>query len=193
MKNMFEQFSQPLKVALSVLCVVLFAVLTLVILGENGLLSKKASAPEPSAITSQSQPQTAPSVPPTEVRRVLGTVEQISGQEITLKDFRKISSIVSTTSGQSDRIVVGVDQSTLIERLTHKDAAVFSAELDAFYKNIQKAPAQNPSTSPASPVPFTLEKITIGDIKVGDSITASFAEDIANLTTFTATKIEIQN
>jgi hypothetical protein len=140
-----------------------------------------------------SQTQNIPPVPPTEVRRVFGTVEKVSDREITLKDFRKISSVVTAVSDKSARMVIGVDQSTLIERLTHKDAAVFSAELDAFYKNIQKIQAQNLSTPPIPPVSFTLEKVALGDIKVGDRVTASFAEDIANLSTPTATKIEIQN
>ncbi|HQT83075.1 MAG TPA: hypothetical protein PLW99_02925 [Candidatus Paceibacterota bacterium] len=140
-----------------------------------------------------SQTQNIPPVPPTEVHRVLGIVEKVSGREVTLKDFRKISSVVSAESDQSARMIVLVNQSTVIERFTYKDAAVLNAELDAFYKNIQEAQAQSPSVPPMPPEPFTLENITVSDIKIGDRVIASFAEDVAHLTTGTATKIEIQN
>ncbi|MDO8565578.1 MAG: hypothetical protein Q7S04_00115 [Candidatus Moranbacteria bacterium] len=190
---MLEQSSRPLKVALSVLCVVMLAVLVLVILGENGVLGKKTVITQPAVTTSQSQPQTVQPVPPTEVRRVLGTVEKVSGQEIMLKDFRKISSIVTAVSDQSERMFVTVDQSTIIERFTYKDATTIAKEQDAFVKNIQEIQRQNPSVPPTPPEPFTFEKITLSDIKIGDKVMASFGEDISNLATFTATKIEVRN
>jgi len=140
-----------------------------------------------------SQTQDIPLVPPTEVHRVLGTVEKVSDQEITLKDFRKISSIVAPASDQSARMFITVNQSTRIERFVYKDVAILNAELNAFYKNIQKIQTQNPSAPPTPPEPFTFEKVALSDIKIGDHVTVSFAEDIANLATFTATKIEIRN
>jgi hypothetical protein len=123
---------------------------------------------------------------------VLGTVEQISGQEITLKDFRKISNTGASSVDQLERIVVTVNQTTIIERVTRKDRIVFSKELDAFGEK-QAQGAQSTSTPLTPPEPFTLEKITLSDIKVGDSIVASSAEDISKLSTFTATTIAIQN
>ncbi|MDP3957255.1 MAG: hypothetical protein Q8Q10_02020 [bacterium] len=186
---MLEQSSRTLKVALSVLCVAMLAVLALVILGENDLLGKKALAPQPTTTTSQSQPQSAQPIPATEVRRVFGTVEKISGNEITLKDVKKILNTGAKPVNQSAQTVITVDQATVVERYMRKDMLVFGKELDDFAQNRD----QSASTPPRPPVPFTLEKVTLSDIKVGDIITASSLKDIATLTTFTATTIAIQN
>jgi len=131
-------------------------------------------------------------ISPTKVHSVLGTVEQISGQEITLKDFRKSMSAVSNSASQSARIIVTVNQLTIMQRLSFKDQATIAKEMDDFIKNIQKIQAQSPSAPPSPPEPFSLVNITLGDIHVGDVLIASSVEDISALTTFTATKIEIR-
>ena len=59
---MFEQFSRPLKVALSVLFVAALAVLVLVILTQNGFIGKKTETTVVPATTSQPQ-KTDPTVP----------------------------------------------------------------------------------------------------------------------------------
>lgn len=62
---MFEEFSRPLKVTLSVLFVALLAVLVLVVLTQRGLLGKKTSTIKAPTTTSQS-----PTELPTVVYRV---------------------------------------------------------------------------------------------------------------------------
>lgn len=130
---------------------------------------------------------------PIDVRGVLGTVEKISGQEITLKDFRKSMTATSSPVSQSARMTVLVDQSTVIQRLVYKDATTIAKESADFYKNIQKIQTQNSPTPPRPPEPFSLEKIVLGDIHIGDVLTAYSGEDISELMTFTATKIEVRN
>lgn len=139
----------------------------------------------------------APQVPvaqpvPAEVHTVSGTVEKISGQEITLKDFIEISKTSDVSVSQLAQIAVTVDQSTIIERLVHKDLMAFSKELDAFGER-QTQEAQNSTTPSAPPEPFTREKIALEDIKLGDIMVTSFILGATTSTTFTATKIDIQN
>lgn len=128
----------------------------------------------------------------TESRLVLGTVEKVSGQQITLKDFRKIP-IITDSTDQSARMSVTVDQNTIIERLVQKDSATISKERDAFLKKIQAQGAFSSTTAMLQPPePFTREKLTLGDIKVGDTLAVFAAEDIAKLTVFTAARVEVQ-
>lgn len=133
-----------------------------------------------------SQTQTAQLV---QVHAVLGTVEKISGQEITLKDVKKILNTGGAPIDWVARMVITVDQSTVVERFMRKDMLVFAKELDAFSQN----KARSTSTPPKPPAPYTLGKVTFSDIKVGDIVTVSSLKDIATLTTFTATTIAIQN
>jgi hypothetical protein len=139
-------------------------------------------------IETVSQTQNTQSVSPTEVRAVLGTVEKVSGQEIKLKDVKKIL-YTDAPIDQGAQMVITVDQSTTVERFMHKDMSVFAKELEAFNQN----QSRSTSTPPIPPKPFTLVKVTLSDIKVGDIVTASSLKDIATLTTFTATTIAIQN
>ena len=130
---------------------------------------------------------------PLESRLVLGTVEKISGQQITLKDFRKVP--IAISADQSARMIIVVDQNTIVERLVQKDSATINKEIAAFTEKVQKLQAQGAqgTTTPLTPPePFTREKLTLGDIKVGDTLAAFASEDIAKLTSFTATKIDIQ-
>lgn len=130
---------------------------------------------------------------PIESRLVIGTVEKISSQKITIKDFRKIP-IVASSTDQSARMTVVANVTTIIERLIQKDIAVINKERDAFLKEIEAQGAYSSTTAMIQPpTPYTLTKITLSDIKVGDTVSAFAAEDISKLTTFTATKIDIQN
>lgn len=106
------------------------------------------------------------------VRTVVGTVESIADGRIVLKNFQKIPSAVSALN-QTDRLTISVGPATVIERLTPRAA---TAERTATSTN-----------------PYTVEKIALADVKAGDLIAAFADEDIANLTAFTATKIDLQH
>jgi hypothetical protein len=118
----------------------------------------------------------------TESRLVIGTVEKVSGQEITLTNFKRVPDFTASSTSQAGSIVITIDQSTVIERLIQKDIAVISKER-----------ALSTSTPLTPPEPFTRVKITLGDIKVGDVLAVTSAEDISKLAAFTATKVEVQD
>jgi hypothetical protein len=119
---------------------------------------------------------------------VLGTVDSISGKEITLKEVKRIPDTASGAVSQS--VTVTVESSTVIERLVAKDPAVLQKEQDAFMKKVQ---AQGPGDSIVPPEPFTRTKITLDAIKAGDVVVASSNQDISKLTAFTATRIDVQD
>lgn len=132
----------------------------------------------------------------TESRLVLGTVGKISGQEVTLTNFRKVPDVTGNPTGQTGSMVVTVDQSTIIDRLVQKDSTTISEEIAAFTEKVQKSQAQGvlSSTTPVTPPePFTRVEITLNDIKVGDTIAVFAGGDISKSTTFTAARIEIQD
>jgi len=140
--------------------------------------------------------QTQSTTPVMESHLVLGTVEKISGQEITLKNFQKIPNIAASSTGQAAPMVVVVDQSTIIERLVQKDIATINREKAAFLDEMTKLQAQgalSSATPIAPPESFTREKLTLNDIKAGDTITAFADGDISKVTTFTAAKIDVQD
>ena len=127
-----------------------------------------------------------------EVRAVMGTVERISGQEITLKDFKMIPSADSSTD-RDGRMIVSVNQTTLLQRFSQKDAATLKSDQVAFDAQVKAQGTQNTATPLTPPSLFTAEKITLSSVKVGDFIVVYSAEDISKVTTFAATKIDVQD
>lgn len=124
---------------------------------------------------------------PTESHMVVGTVERISGQKITIKDFQKIPNIVANQPG---RLIVVANQVTNIERFVQKDAATVKNDLATFSEKLKRT--QNLTIAMTPPEPFIRKKILLNDIHVGDIVIVSAVEDISNLATFTATEIDIK-
>jgi len=126
------------------------------------------------------------------VNTVVGTVESISGQEVTLQNAKRIP------EGSADKlgtVVVMVDSATVIERLVQKDVAILNKEMATFIEASKKSQTQTVSAGAAAvvpPEPFTRKEITIGDIKVGDILVAHSAVSLPELSAFTATRIEVQ-
>lgn len=120
------------------------------------------------------------------INNVVGTVEKITGSEIIVKTFQA----PSLKNDLLERTVV-VDQATVIERLVAKDLAVIQREQTQFTEEMKKAGAGGANIKP--PEPFTREKATINDIKIGDIIFASAGKDISKDNKFTAEKILIQS
>jgi len=122
----------------------------------------------------------------------LGTVEKISGQDITLKDVKRIPETPASTANQSSTVVVTVGQATVIERLVQKSVTVLNKEMAAYSETSEKLQAQGAVDIPAPPEPFTREKIALKDIQTGDTLVAFSAGDISTLSAFTTTRIEVQ-
>ena len=128
----------------------------------------------------------------TETRMLFGTVGSISGNEIALKDVKRIPGVASGQNVQSASVVVTIGQTTVVERLIQKSAALISAELSAYSRSLKK----ELSTSTASavpPEPFTRQAISLSNVKVGDYVVVISDQDISTLNAFTATRIEVQD
>lgn len=129
---------------------------------------------------------------PIKVHHVLGVVEKVSGDEVTVKDVRKILDTAASTEPQEAHMVVSIDGLTLIERLIYKDGATIMKEAEVIYESAQEIQTQNQSvTPPATPDPFTREKITVSDITLGDAISVTATEDIQTPNWFIATEIVV--
>jgi hypothetical protein len=89
-------------------------------------------------------------------------------------------------------MVVVVGPGTIVERIVQKDAATIRKEREAYLKQTQSPEAKSSGILPIPPESFTREKITLADIKVGDTISAFAGSDITALTTFTALEIHVQ-
>ena len=103
---------------------------------------------------------------------ITGNVEKISGQSITVKNLKKISANTVTTVSQTERLTVTADNSTIIEQLTPKEPTT----------------TDNNRTEET----FGRIKITLDDIRPGDSITVFATMNISKVSAFTAEKIEIK-
>lgn len=136
-----------------------------------------------------------PQPPSTAQNMLVGTVEKISGQEITLNNVKKLPEIIPATAAQSENVIVSVDQATRIERFVTKDGAVLTREQTAYSAaaaNLQAQGAESTTTPLRPPEPFTRVGIALTDVRVGDVIVASSNDDISKASAFTATMIEVQ-
>ncbi len=133
-------------------------------------------------------------VPSPDKRMALGTIDSISGQKILLKNFQKISDNLSASSvSPSASLTVVVGSATSIQRLVPQDPTILQKEQAAYLKKVQARSAQSTTTPPTPPQLFVRQTIALKDLKVGDVILAYASENIANLDSFTAVKIEIQS
>lgn len=119
----------------------------------------------------------------------VGIVEKISGQEIVLKDAKKIPENTTSVTKPKSLIVI-VDQSTVLERFVEKDALVLKNEMENFTKKQKES--QNTNIPVMPPEPFNRIRISLNDIKTGDTIVVFSAVNIRKLSSFTAKEINVQ-
>lgn len=99
----------------------------------------------------------------TESHMAIGTVERISAQKITVKNFQKIP---TGFPSESTRMIVAVNPATGITRIAQKSAATKSGS-------------------------SSREKTVLSSIQVGALIMVYTDENISRLNTFTAMRIDI--
>lgn len=136
--------------------------------------------------------QRAKVLPALKITMGAGMVDKISGNEITINNFRGIS---GDASNNQQGVVVEVDKNTTIESLTPKDSATLKKEQVAFAEKIKKLEDSGIQISTEASLPpesVTRKKISLSDIKAGDNVIVYANEDISKLAKFTATKIEVQ-
>lgn len=176
---MFEQSSQPLKIALLVLLVILLAVLVLVVLGETGVFRKKTVIPAP-AVTSQSQA----------VLPLTGTIESIKTNTLLIQTGGD-----SPVVGSKQKKIVIIGDNTKISRSVRKSKATLLQETDNFYKNLSKqSTSQLTEASSADVLPpnaFNEEEIDKSSLQVGQQVTV--VVDNTGTEPYTAITIEISD
>ncbi len=111
------------------------------------------------------------------VSMVLGIVGKISGQEITIENV-KIRNISTNIVTQAESPIIAiVGQSTVMERLVPRDSATIS---------------NRTATSSLSSNPFSIERINMSSVNVGDMIAALSDGDVSRAASFTALRINVQ-
>lgn len=129
---------------------------------------------------------------PIETHQVLGVVEKISSQEITLKDVTKSMNANSGAENQEARMIVMVDQSTTMERLSYKDGSTITRESDVAHEGAQENQVQGLLLTPPAPIePFTREKITLSDIRTDDVVSVAASGGVLTGNQFVATEIVV--
>ncbi|MFA6414910.1 MAG: hypothetical protein WC217_01315 [Candidatus Paceibacterota bacterium] len=124
---------------------------------------------------------------------VSGTVESVSGSVITLKSppssnpFETLPSVRKVTVTEETRVI----------RSEEKDPKVWQQEMADYQKLMQKDIPGRVSTSTIAaslatpPMPFKEVIISFSDLKAGDLIFVTAAEDIKTATSFEATGIRV--
>jgi hypothetical protein len=81
---------------------------------------------------------------------------------------------------------VAVSSATAIEKQTPKSPAEFQKEVTA----LQKIPFRNTTgTPPLPPLPYSIDKLMLSDLRVGDLVTVESTGDISASANFAATRI----
>lgn len=124
----------------------------------------------------------------TESRMLFGTIDEVDGKELTLKDVKRIP---GSASDATDTVTVTVDSATVIERLVPKDSATLEKEQAAFLKSVETQQGSTESIVP--PEPFTRTKVAFSSLKAGDFVVVSSNQDLSKLSVFTATRIDVQD
>ncbi|HUY05174.1 MAG TPA: hypothetical protein VMV62_00405 [Candidatus Paceibacterota bacterium] len=120
---------------------------------------------------------------PDDVRSISGTVTAVSSAGLTLHTS---SESPFDDLSLTERTVT-VDTSTAVVRLTQKDPKVFQSELDAFMKTAQVGS----STAMGYPSPFVQMPAGFENIKVGDTVIVTAADNIRTKSGFAASSIQI--
>lgn len=121
------------------------------------------------------------------VMTLSGVVESVSGDKINIK----INPLEPLASPNLDNRAVITTSATKITRIIQPDQEAFRKEMEVFIKNIQTAPKKGIVIRPPEQQPPTKQEAKFSDIKVGDAITATAAENIKESQKFTATEIQI--
>lgn len=116
---------------------------------------------------------TAQTQTPAQAKTTVGKIIGITGTTITVQPF-------AAYSLTQKNLKVSTNSKTIFERMIDKNQTMFQNELKA---------AQ---TSGARPLPYTLQKISLKDLRSGDTVVVTAAESILTASEFTATKITVE-
>jgi hypothetical protein len=126
-----------------------------------------------------------------EIKNVDGIVQSVSGNIINLK----VTTPGLMNSKELTIRSINVDSNTKLVQLVQKDKDQFQKEMDAFNEKMKAYQVQSTSEIKDLPYPPQIQDekvISIGEIKIGQRISAYSSSDITNNQKFTATEVKIQ-
>lgn len=124
----------------------------------------------------------------THATSVEGRVKQINPDSIVLEGVAVSVSPFAAGNYPMTR-QVAVTSSTKIIRVTSKDPLQFQKEMVAYQNSLQNKNQGSSMLTP--PSPFDETTIQLSDIKVGDSVSATAANDIINASSFDAIQLQV--
>ncbi len=124
-----------------------------------------------------------------EVKTLSGIVEKVQGSNVSIK----INPLEPLANPALDSRIVTVTSATKVTRMTPRDPKEVQKEMEVFMKSMQTLPkAGTPMTTPVMPPSHSAKQdAAFADIKVGDSIMVTTAENIRDSKEFTAMKVQI--
>lgn len=127
----------------------------------------------------------------TEVKNIDGKIESISGNDVTIKV--STPGLISTPTLLTRTVTI--DPNTKIIQLVQRDQAEIQKEFEIFNEKMQQQQTQSvtdPKDMPYPPQMQDKKDVSLGDLKVGQTIMVQAAEDIKDKKQFAATEIQIQ-
>lgn len=125
-------------------------------------------------------------------------IKSLSGEVKTIKDGKliiKVRPLEPLTDPKLDERTVTVGSNTKIYQLIQKDQQEIQAEMEAFQKSM-RTQVENPTATASSPVMppemYAKKEIALSEITIGQQITVTAGENIADSREFKAVEITVQ-
>ncbi len=136
--------------------------------------------------TKTMSPQTTPlqTVKLVEPKSIMGKIVSITGATIVVQTTE-----VGSTQTISRQVLTNT--ATVFERVIPKDEKIYQSEMNVFNAKTKTTQVSSTSSSGEIPVPFTLQEISLADLRPGDAVAVTSAEDILTANQFMATGITI--
>ncbi len=126
-----------------------------------------------------------------ETLMVSGSITAINGDVVTISSSTRNPDPTSAPFPSTRRVRISSETSLTLS--TEKAPEVFTAESNAFFAALQAAggigPDDEPMPLPTPPLPYTLTEITLADLVVGMTVSATAASDIARAESFDAISV----
>ncbi|HCR52343.1 TPA: hypothetical protein DIV48_01685 [Candidatus Kaiserbacteria bacterium] len=117
---------------------------------------------------------------PPDSKNLTGTIERIDGGMIYVRTLF----VNPLEKDGANMVALATTASTTIEKFVLKDSKSFETEMTAFAKAAQKN-----AVAPVPPEPFTRQAILLSDLKPGESVSVTTAENVVGAARLTATSI----
>ena len=136
------------------------------------------------SVTTAATPQVTQSRLLSDTSSVRGRIADITGTTLT---------ILAPDSTPVTRKVL-TDQGTVFGYTAPKDPKTFQSDVLAFDLKLKTAQANGTTLAPREfPTPFTLEKLSLSDLRVGDTVTITAIDSILGKSEFVAMSVIVEN